>query len=236
MKHRKARFLLDIANATATVWVVVVPIKAAAARLSNQPNYPKMWLFIPASLFVVMHKYFLREVPGSPRWIRKDRERKQTIFNAINQITRCIEADRYTTLSLWVTENYILRAMLSHVESTLEDPHGIYINVNLLVEDPIDPRYLWVINRAKPERGLDILYPKDGFLAWEAMRNPNESIYEPDFKLEGKPYRSILLLPIASQGSGDALGVVSIDSEKKRSFWPLCERIIRFTSPPFGKS
>jgi hypothetical protein len=156
-----------------------VSYQFAMARLSGRPYQPSLALFAVASLYLVLHKYVLRERPGTKRWIRQDRMRKQAISHAINQITESVYHERYTPLDFSQTESYMLRAILSHVETTVEDVEGIYVNVNLLSDDPADPELLMVINRAKPERGLYTKYQKKQIHVGRAMESLDECFYEP---------------------------------------------------------
>lgn len=211
------RFLLDVANLAATAWVVYVPSRVAYARITNKPYMPTIWLFMLASLFLLVHKYFLRNLPGTEQWVRQDEMRKRQIQEAINKITECIYTERFTPLALFQTENFILTVILSHVRSVLRDTLS-YTNVTLVVEHPTDSELMLVLNRAQGDRPAGVTYPKAGFLAWQTMQHPDKYSYHAKVTFEGKPYHSILIFPIPDLHIAKAkvaLGAICIDSAAK---------------------
>jgi hypothetical protein len=225
----KTRFSLDVANLAASVWVVYVPSRVAYVRALGGHYSLSLPAYMGASVFLLLHKYLLRDLPGTKRWVRQDEMRKKEIQVAINKMTECVYREEFTALALFQTENYILHVIHSHVASTLRDTVD-YLNVSLLVEDPKDKNKIMVLNRAKIDREIGVSYDKAKMLAWNAILNPDSLQYYPRVEIPGKEYKCILFVPVADlgisvTGSNVALGVVSIDSGKRDHIGPYTKEL-----------
>ncbi len=79
------------------------------------------------------------------------------------------------------------------------EPNGF--TTSLLVKNPSDPENsLTVIARSTNERPIDISYPKEGMLAWEAIERRQVQVTgDVSREFEGfasRPYKSVISFPI----------------------------------------
>src|SRR6267142_1549649 len=73
----KTKFFLDLANVVATGWVIYITSRAAYARVANQPYQTNIGLLMLASIYLLIHKYLLGDLPATKRWARQDQMRKR---------------------------------------------------------------------------------------------------------------------------------------------------------------
>ena len=225
----KIRFALDLVNILASLWVLYVPSRVALARIKNTPYEVNLLWFGAASLYLLVHKSFLRDIGLSAPAVEQDKFRKRTIANAINSLAGCMYHGTYNAQDLSTIEQCILCAILSHVQTTVDDVTGIYVNVNLIVPDPEQEGQLMVLNRAKLDRPLYARYSAAQLLAGKAMEGLHDYLYEPSIEIPNKPYRSILVMPIVENvttGANNAIGAVSIDSGKEDHFGPYIDKLV----------
>jgi hypothetical protein len=127
----------------------------------------------------------------------------------------------------------VLSSIHAEIERWVAESVGLYVNVSLLVEDPRDTSRLAVISRARPDRA-NASYPKHTLYAWRECWKKKKVFYAPDFSDPGKPYKSILLIPVKMEspnGNISVVGVISIDSSKKHHFGGLEDEIERKLLP-----
>jgi hypothetical protein len=113
----------------------------------------------------------------------------------------------------------LLTAIRFDVETLVADQTGFYINVSLLVEDWEDEEKLRVVARANPSRINRSYFKRDLFVA-TAMEEQKVR-FESNFAQAGKPYRSILAIPMILEGEASlqTIGVISIDSGRRGEFY-----------------
>jgi hypothetical protein len=144
-------------------------------------------------------------------------ERKLKLYALLQDMQRRTELDlpgieRFQKEALDLIANY--------VRDHRADYKRTQIYVNLLVEDGND---LVVVRRDEPHRARSARYPKQGMLAWKVLQAGDAlttgNVYA-DFPETpaGKPYRSILALPIVVETERTTVGVVSIDSSRPYHF------------------
>jgi hypothetical protein len=220
------RLIIDLGNLASTLYILYASTRIALNPISEVKYVPNLWLFGGTSIYALLHKYLLKERPGAKKWVHQDRQRKLAIANAVNRLAECVYSDQYTELDLSQCESYVLRAMLSHVETTVGDVEGIYLNVNLIVPDPARRKMLTVINRATTTRGLYISYRESELLVGVAMKT-GDVLYKKDHNDPNKPYRSILVLPINYEAGGkrQCLGAASIDSSRRDHLGPYLDEL-----------
>jgi len=162
------------------------------------------------------------------KWIEEDVRRARSISVAVSRIASGIAADQLREVELHQVSHGLLVAIRSEIETLVLDTEGIYVDVNLLVPDPSSDARLLVLNRANPDRHLNVSYKKEGMLVWETMQTGRYA-YDPDFKSDDeKPYRSILAFPLIFENKDrtiKALGGISIDSSKAHHFDGLEKRL-----------
>jgi hypothetical protein len=193
------------------------------------------WIFPVALVYSTLHRLYLKGRFQSPKWAAEEARRAGALGVAVSRLAMCTRANQFSGVDAEIVERGLLSAMLSEVESIVVDSHGIYLNVNLLIEDRNNPARMFCLNRANLDREPHKTYPKDQMVAWQAMQSQN-LVYEPSFKSAGgaeKPYRSILAIPILLR-DGDvttSLGAVSIDSQKDDEFQGLEAKVERRLLP-----
>jgi hypothetical protein len=150
-----------------------------------------------------------------------------------NMLYRLLKEMQYrdlkTSEEIWRFQHEALQLIVSYVRSHRADAGGTEIFANLLIESGDE---LVVLARDKDHRLPGARYPKEGMLAWQAIRF-GEVAYTGDVVRDlgqswaGKPYRSIMVLPIRDDER--ILGAVSIDSARRHHFdleWSDLERYL----------
>jgi hypothetical protein len=144
-------------------------------------------------------------------------ERKLKLYALLQDLQRpeplaAGEVQRFQQEALALIANY--------VRDHRADRSGTQIFVNLLVEEGDD---LVVVARDQPHRDRSARYPKAMMLATRALETQDAATVG-DVYLEfpdtprGKPYRSILVVPVVLEAERRAVGVVSIDSSRPYHF------------------
>jgi hypothetical protein len=144
-------------------------------------------------------------------------ERKLKLYTLLQDLQRTQpltpdEVGRFQQEALALIANY--------VRDHRADRAGTLIYVNLLVEDGDD---LVVVARDQPHRDRSARYPKSLMLATHALVTQQAAtvgdVYVdfPDTPT-GKPYRSIMVVPVVLEAERRAVGVVSIDSSQPYHF------------------
>jgi hypothetical protein len=89
----------------------------------------------------------------------------------------------------------------------------------LLVEDFDNRDLLEVYCRATADREVGVSHRRSGTVLGKALATRNFA-YDPDVRIPGKPYRSILAYPILveKEASVRAVGGISIDSSRPHHF------------------
>jgi hypothetical protein len=144
-------------------------------------------------------------------------ERKLQLYMLLQDLQR---RDRLTRAEVARFQENALALIANYVRDHRADRKGTQIFVNLLVEDGDE---LVVVARDRPHRGRVARYPKPSMLAWRVMRTQDAastgSVYADFPETEaGKPYRSILAIPVVLESEKRSLGAVSIDSSRPYHF------------------
>nr|WP_281719506.1 hypothetical protein [Nitrosomonas nitrosa] len=215
-KASKTEFALDSINTIALGYQGYISVIIAASKLGKDAVGPIHGaLFLAAFAYTFVHRGLLKDLFQKKKWKAESIRRSQAIGVALSQLANNVRTNKFTTTSLHQIEQGLLSAMKSEVESVLGDSEGIYLSVNLIVEDRPSTELLIVLNRSNLDRELYKTYPKDdSMIAWQAMK-ANGFKYVSNYKQDnGKPYRSILAFPIVSHADGkpQSLGAISIDS------------------------
>ena len=224
----KTQFALDLANMLALAyqfWASLTFATQGASAFSSKVPHP--WLFFLALSYATAHRLILRDRFQGRKWQAEAARRSEFLAVGISALANAFQSGCYTEVAIDRIEHNILQAMLSEVEATVLDSQGVYINLNLLVEDPTDAQMLLCLNRARRNRPLHSRYPKGQMAAWLAMRERQRE-YVPEFTADlSKPYRCILAYPVLSRdgGSDAAIGAISIDSAVLHHF-DGCEAIL----------
>jgi hypothetical protein len=153
--------------------------------------------------------------------------RKTTLYRLLKQIIR---RGPHSEAELKAFQVDALSLVASYVRGHRGAPVGAEIFVNLLV--PVGDE-LVVVARDSDHRIPGARYPKEGMLAWEAVRS-GEMCFAGDVQGElpncaEKPYRSILVIPV--MGEDRVLGAVSIDSTRRYHFDLEAGDLERFLQP-----
>jgi hypothetical protein len=216
----KVDFVLNLLSLCAKAYLAWFPIAAGLNKyvIPAKKWYSFGWL-IAALVFNAV--YPLIPKPKVKKWRQEEIRRVRFISVAISQLTSSARSRRFVQTEFDRITQGLLAAIRSEVEALVLDTEGIYINVNLLVPAEDDPaNKLTVLNRANLDRPVHVSYSRSNMLIARAM-DLKQMVYEPDFSLQDKPYRSILALPLLFEERGqviDVLGVVSIDSERPDHF------------------
>lgn len=124
-----------------------------------------------------------------------------------------------------------LALIAGYVRDHRADLSAKEIYASLLVEDG---ETLVVVSRDREHRSGSIRGPKEGMLAWEAIRSSEPKVtgdVYADFPATrpGKPYNSILCIPVFC--GKDVVGVVSIDSSRRYHFDGIFNDLVTSLSP-----
>jgi len=216
-KASKTEFLLDFLNTAALAYQIYLSIKLAQSRSENLTIAPIHGsIFLVAFVYTFVHRVWLKDRFQKKKWEVESKRRPEAIGVALSKLASCVRNDRFSAVELHQIEQGLLIAMKSEVESVIADSEGIYLAVNLIVEDQApQSNLLMVLNRSNVDRDLYKTYPKDSsMVVWRAMKSERFT-YEPKYSLvHGTPYRAILAFPIVTHNDGktESMGGISIDS------------------------
>lgn len=215
-KASKTEFALDIGNTIALLYQGYVSVALAASQVqSGTVNPIHGFFFVAAFTYSFIHRAWLKDLFQKKKWKTESIRRSQAIAVALSMLANCVRNGKFSAITLHQIEQGLLFAMKSEVETVLGDSEGIYLAVNLIVEDRQSSESLLVLNRSNVDRDLYKTYPKaDSMIAWRAMSNQAFN-YEPKYRQDSsKPYRAILAFPIVSHDDGKtkSLAAISIDS------------------------
>lgn len=218
----KTEFALDSLNIVAITYQFAASAWFAWARTEATTINPiYAWIFVLATCYSFAHRVWLKDLFKKKKWNIESSRRTQGIAIALSRLANGVRSNQFTPIELHQIELGLLNAMKSEVESLLGDSEGMYLAVNLIVEDHVNPLCLYALNRTNLDRELYKTYPKsDSMVAWKAMKTKARS-YDADFNTNGeKPYRAILAFPIISHigGKTKSVGAISIDSSAPRHF------------------
>lgn len=167
---------------------------------------------------------------GSPEIVKQVEseylERKAEFYALIKTMCR---RDSASSAEVHAFQEATLRLIASYVRGHRADRAGKEVFVNLLVEEGDD---LVVVARNVTHREPRARYPKRTLLAWQALTSGDAMTtgdVEQDFGTVGKPYKSILAIPI--RGQHRILAVLSVDSSRKHQFDDVCKELDRYLMP-----
>ncbi len=155
---------------------------------------------------------------ASKVWLSVETERLAATGVATSLMAESVRRGALTEAEFQEIARGLLTAIRFEVQAFAVDQTGYYINVSLLMEDRGNATRLRVVARAVPNRS-NRSYPKVDLLVWKAMEGQQVTFKE-DFTQAGKPYRSILAIPLLAeeQGISKSTGVISTDSGRVGEF------------------
>ena len=212
--------LADVTNIFASVMLLVLPIVWAAKKADDLglTGY-EVPLYVAVVLYSLVHRYFLAGRFKPPRLAEEEKRRPMRLAAAISKFTVAVGQPHIDEKTLIAIERSVLDAIKSEVEAKIGDVSGVCLGVNLLIPDPRDNSQVLCLNRTNTDRDYPKTYQKDKMLAWKSMCSGAPE-YEPNFKGNGVPYKSILCFPLLYE-EGNArriLGAVSIDHSGRNEF------------------
>lgn len=167
--------------------------------------------------------------PSHMRLLRRNYDdRKLRHYSLIQTMNR---SDRLTPDEIHTFQADCLALIAGYVRDHRADLSAKEIYANLLIEDG---ETLVVVSRDREHRGGSVRSPKEGMLAWEAIRTHEPQVTGDVYSdypetQPGKPYSSILCVPVLC--GKDVVGVVSIDSSRRYHFDTIFNDLVTSLMP-----
>lgn len=158
---------------------------------------------------------------------RNDAERQLQLGSLIEMLLR----NDLAPAEVRAFQQRALQLIVSYVRDHRSDLSATEIFANLLVEDGVDMR---VVARDRQHRVTSLRHPKKDSIAWKAVSTgeiqfTGDVYHDYPTTLPGKPYRSILAIPVVLDGK--VLGTVSIDSSREHHFDGAVDRMAQHLLP-----
>lgn len=218
--HRISMSTFSVAKVVTLIIRAIVIFWPLGIALRNGWEYSWHWL-----LLYLLCVFFIRRRDLSPSNMQFQREgyiqRKGHLAAAILLLDRKARTGAGLTVEEKTqVRKHALDAIVSYVRVCLSDVNQTKIFANLLIEEGEN---LTIVQRDSAcRRDGTGHYPKHEMLAWQAIESGTTVGYG-DIRHaypstpHGKPYNSVLVIPLVSTGSGaklQAVGAVSIDSSE----------------------
>src|SRR5262249_2753584 len=137
----KLEFGLDLANVASiayqfwlSIWLASVRIPTNKTGAVISPVYG--WAFVAATAYSFLHRVWLKDLWKHRKWRTEEVRRGQALAVAVSRLAAAVRRGDFRPGELDSVERGLLGAMKSELEAIVGDPHGIYVNVNLMVLDP----------------------------------------------------------------------------------------------------
>jgi hypothetical protein len=200
--------LLDLRHRYAGRWkrsIFLLIIQAGLVMAPNvlaHPALPKRSFVLLALAVLASNAFLVVEVNAqrTQKIGELKNERKIRTSTIIDTLGERFQPISMTDLEVRDLRQQMLLAISSSVASSLGmEPNGF--TASLLVESGSNPqKALTVIARSTNERPIDISYPKEGMLAWEAIERKQVQVTgDVSKEYEGfasRPYKSVISFPM----------------------------------------
>lgn len=202
--------------------IVTVAIRAIVIfwplGIAYRNGWDKAWLWLILYLLSVL---FIRKRDLSPANMQFQQQgyaqRKAHLAAAILLLGDKIQKAGLSADEKKEIRKHALDAIVSYVRVYLSDLKETKIFANLLIEDGAD---IVVVQRDSAcKRDTIVKYPKADLLAWQAFQTAT-TVGCGDIKhvfpttQHGKPYNSVLVIPLLEAAGRRVIGAVSIDSSE----------------------
>jgi hypothetical protein len=206
-----------------SVWLLAWPFLKSGG-LEKPIQYLALWIA------VAIWKAYRELSPKNMQLLQRNYvARKLMLYQLIRDMERgpSMTADEIARF-----QREALHLIATYVRDHRLDTKGMQVFANLLVDDGAE--HLRVVARDRLHREGSVRLKKEGSLAWAALVTGEPKLtgdVQADYPgtAEGKPYRSILVIPV--RRGGDTLGVVSIDSSRKYHFDREMKNLVEYLAP-----
>jgi GAF domain-containing protein len=180
------------------------------------------WPVLVAAVYLKYSEKFRQRNVLSKERRRQWVKRKLTSGRAMIELHANIASGRTSSKDMRRARESILECIVPGIQERLNLPDGQKVVASLLDFSGGDTRTMTVVARSTRERYVDVTYPSDRLVSWDAIQNGRVAIAD-DVKtdprwqnLGGKSYRSVAAIPIYREGK--AYGALSIDCEMPYAF------------------